>query len=345
MAVKLSIDLEALQDPTVAQALADLMAALGPEASQAVRSATPVTLSVPPAPVVSHPVTVIPTAAPAAPATVTVAQAYVEFVEGLAEKPRMFLELLRHRGRLRIDEAMAALGIDQPKAIGGITGAIGRWAPARGIPVPYAPIRIDGKRAWKWTGVPGLSNAPIDPTTRPPAVPASEAPEPIAAILEIPDSVLPPLPPVRAGRAKASDGPGAFLAEPEPLKPAPKKKAEPARAVPKKAEPAKAVPKQAEPAKAAPAPVVTLPEDPNARFVRFITELPEEAQAFLRLVYERGTLTMPDAVRHFGLARPRSVGKMTEPINRLSQAWGLPMPYESERSEEGWRFWRWRGFD
>ena len=78
---------------------------------------------------------------------------YDDFVANLPERSRQFLALVKSRGAVTISEAMDALDVSVPKAMGGITGSIGRWAPARGIDVPYENVTVDGERAWTWRGL------------------------------------------------------------------------------------------------------------------------------------------------------------------------------------------------
>lgn len=85
------------------------------------------------------------------PADATEQQRFNAFVAHLPQRSQWFLRLLEERGTLTLSEAMDALGITYPKAMGDITGSIGRWAPVRGLEVPYATITIGGERAWRWT--------------------------------------------------------------------------------------------------------------------------------------------------------------------------------------------------
>ncbi len=157
MSIKLDIDLDALRDPAVARALADLMVALGqgtsaPVSVRAQFSAPAVAVA----------------AAEAAPRSARksrrqmlrgdAAERYARFVAGLPERSQRFLDLVKTRGLVRMGEAMKALGVEIPKAMGGITGSIGRWAPERGVTVPYETISLEGERAWKWIGEPGASD-------------------------------------------------------------------------------------------------------------------------------------------------------------------------------------------
>ena len=76
------------------------------------------------------------------------------FVESLPMRSQHFIRLVRERGTLTITDAMVELEISVPKAMGGITGSIGRWAPERGVAIPYEAITTpDGVRAWRWRGI------------------------------------------------------------------------------------------------------------------------------------------------------------------------------------------------
>lgn len=165
MSITIEIEASRLDDPKVAAAVAAVMLALegrDPEARPA-----------PAAPKAAAPVAAAPkagtgaakgrkgaaraprAAANAAPADPEVVARYRAFVEGLPERSRGFLELLEARGVLTMSEAAAELGIDEPKALGGLTGSIGRWAPVRGVPVPFSRYTEDGEKSFRWIGLGG----------------------------------------------------------------------------------------------------------------------------------------------------------------------------------------------
>jgi hypothetical protein len=98
----------------------------------------------------------------------TLGERYHAFVRNLPPRSQAFLRLVEERGTVTIGEVMRALGLLQPKAMGGITGSIGRWAPVKQVPLPYEQLERDGERAWRWIGIPGV--------TRGAHVPAPEAP-------------------------------------------------------------------------------------------------------------------------------------------------------------------------
>jgi hypothetical protein len=75
------------------------------------------------------------------------------YLEALPETSRRFLSLLEQKGKLTVSEAVDALGLDSPKAMGGLTGAMRRWAPKQGVDLPFeAGETPDGQRCWVWTG-------------------------------------------------------------------------------------------------------------------------------------------------------------------------------------------------
>ncbi len=80
---------------------------------------------------------------------------WARYVETLPETSRTFLRLLEDRGRLTVDEAVDLLGFDTPKAMGGLTGAMARWAPKQGVELPFTASKDDdGQRCWLWTRSP-----------------------------------------------------------------------------------------------------------------------------------------------------------------------------------------------
>lgn len=185
MAVTIQIGVDRLNDPSVAKALANLVLALGGAATgqkkpadapalkpEAPKPAAPAAAPAPAPAAAAEPAPAktrktrkaapakaekpAPAKAPAAekPAADDVAARYEAFVSNLPERSRAFLDLLKQRGTLTINEAMEALDISVSKAMGGITGSIGRWAPVRGVPVPYEASMVDGVRTWTWIGGP-----------------------------------------------------------------------------------------------------------------------------------------------------------------------------------------------
>lgn len=222
MTVRISLPLTALENPEVAQAMSALMIALGdelgslpsgafnlqsapqsptPPAEEASASQRPeATVFTAEGPSALLPQLTAYAAQPATPAprkrrrnrpapqpTVfegTATERYEAFKAGLKSQPRAFLDLLEAKGTVTIKDAMEALDIDAPKKIGGITGSISRWAPTRGIRVPFMPTLVEDEKAWIWIGVEG-EMPEVLPSAEPaakaapvkPAKPAKKAPE------------------------------------------------------------------------------------------------------------------------------------------------------------------------
>ena len=85
----------------------------------------------------------------------TTVERYVEFYTCLMPKAQAFLAALyrsRDSGPLTRAAAMAALGTSIARTVGRHVGSIARWAPVRGIPVPFEETKADGALAWAWTG-------------------------------------------------------------------------------------------------------------------------------------------------------------------------------------------------
>lgn len=161
MSLVLTIPADALMQPPVAQALASLVLALGGVSSAAPITAAPIPTR---APTQRAMPAVIPAALPPVQPRKTKAKDkkkskkpaqqmdMATFEAGLPERSRRFLEIVRDRKVVKVGEMLGFLGLESAKAVGGITGAIGRWAPVRGLVVPFEAITLDGERAWKWVG-------------------------------------------------------------------------------------------------------------------------------------------------------------------------------------------------
>lgn len=107
---------------------------------------------------------------------------FPEFEASLPENSRRFLALVREKGIVRVEDVMKALELETPKAVGGITGAISRWAPVRGVTLPYDTLTWSGERIWRWHGV----ELPEEPTSTPASTPK---PKPKKVLLTL-DQVL-----------------------------------------------------------------------------------------------------------------------------------------------------------
>lgn len=81
------------------------------------------------------------------------AERWTTYVSTLPEKSQRFVGLLEARGRLTVDEVVRALDLDTPKALGGLTGAMARWAPRQGVTLPFTKKQNgNGERYWEWVG-------------------------------------------------------------------------------------------------------------------------------------------------------------------------------------------------
>lgn len=161
MAISIELQLEHLKNPDVAHALARLMTALGPSEGEE-DTPKPGAGGVRPGKGAADSGTASPKRGrrrsrprrrrkPPIPDDLPLEQRYRIFVDSLPELSRQFLALLEERGTLTSEEAQAALDIKTPKALGGLTGSIARWAPKRGVPVPFEAERSPaGGRVWRW---------------------------------------------------------------------------------------------------------------------------------------------------------------------------------------------------
>jgi hypothetical protein len=81
------------------------------------------------------------------------AERWTTYVSTLPEKSQRFVGLLEARGRLTVEEVVRALELDTPKALGGLTGAMARWAPRQGVTLPFTKKQNgNGERYWEWVG-------------------------------------------------------------------------------------------------------------------------------------------------------------------------------------------------
>ncbi len=177
MSIELEISLDRLRDPQTAEAMAQLVLALGAQARAGVTKPSP-------KPPVSAPQRLQdqepnPTVSAAAPAPVPRRyrvskprrertgpspkeimalpneERWAAYFTTLPEPSRRFLELLKEQGRLTVGEAVEALELSSRKAMGGLTGAMVRWAPRCGVVLPFQPSETEyGERCWVWTGKP-----------------------------------------------------------------------------------------------------------------------------------------------------------------------------------------------
>jgi len=79
---------------------------------------------------------------------------WAAYFKELPVNSQRFLDLLKEKGRLTLPEAVVQLQLDNPKAMGGLTGAMARWAPKQGVKVPYDTLQdANGTRYWVWKGI------------------------------------------------------------------------------------------------------------------------------------------------------------------------------------------------
>ncbi|MEE2755333.1 MAG: hypothetical protein VYA30_01675, partial [Myxococcota bacterium] len=108
---------------------------------------------------------------------------YEEYFERLPKRSQKFLNYIEKAGTATLQDAMDALGIDNPKALGGLAGSLNRWGRAAGLPVPFVTERVDDKKCYRWVG--------LNPETSRPKVEASAAnaadatPDPVATIAQL----------------------------------------------------------------------------------------------------------------------------------------------------------------
>ncbi len=169
MSIEIEVPFDALERPGVAKALANLMMALG---GQPLEAAAPAAAPAAPAPAPAAPAKKRaprkprakkaparkPRArraapAPAAPAAEAPADdKWAAYVAALPEPSRKFLQILEAQGTLSVADAVSTLGLKSSKAMGGLTGAMKRWAPKKGVELPYRKDKdADGNRIWVWT--------------------------------------------------------------------------------------------------------------------------------------------------------------------------------------------------
>lgn len=155
MSIQIEVPLDALKRPSVARALSELMLLLGGQSTGS-RPAAPAAAA--PAPAARRrPRAATTPAAPVAAEDNLDAQArWKQFVSTRPERTRRFLTLLEQHGQLSVDQAVDYLNLPGPKAMGGLTGALRRWAPRKGVDLPFkATQNAEGQRCWVWEGVKG----------------------------------------------------------------------------------------------------------------------------------------------------------------------------------------------
>ncbi|MCB9536717.1 MAG: hypothetical protein H6704_10740 [Myxococcales bacterium] len=174
MGITFDIDLETLRQPSVAAAVADLMQALSvalggataPAPAARVVEAAPAAPARPAPPKAKAPKPAAPAPAPAPraassgpdPAEIK-PMSFEDFVAALPLRSQRFLNLVQREETVTRSRAIDALELSSGKQLGGVTGAIAKWAPRRGLEIPYETITLNGERAWRWTGPKDASQA------------------------------------------------------------------------------------------------------------------------------------------------------------------------------------------
>jgi len=75
--------------------------------------------------------------------------AWEDFEGTLSDKTRLFLRLISERRTLRLEDALAELGMKAGKSIGGMTGALSRKAANHGVALPFTQRKDKkGIRIW-----------------------------------------------------------------------------------------------------------------------------------------------------------------------------------------------------
>jgi hypothetical protein len=291
----------------------------------------------------------------------TLGERYHAFVRNLPPRSQAFLRLVEERGTVTIGEVMRALGLLQPKAMGGITGSIGRWAPVKQVPLPYEQLERDGERAWRWIGIPGVTRGAHVPPPKPRSAPA------IVAEPETPPTPVRPAPaPARPAPVapKAPEPAAPVVKAPAPVRPTPVRPAPIApvappapRGRPRLGSPAPVVevkgrgvigeppppPAPAPTPPPAPAPTPALAPAQSGRPDRYFGALPDSSRQFMARLQADGSLAMAEALKMFGLNRPKALGGILEPIKRIAREHGIDVPFEVGSGPDGNRVWYWPG--
>jgi len=77
------------------------------------------------------------------------------FVCNLPERAFCFIKTLYQRREMTLAETLEVLDLSTPKALSGITGSIGRWAPVRGVAVPFERVKQGNSlHSYRWIGFP-----------------------------------------------------------------------------------------------------------------------------------------------------------------------------------------------
>lgn len=127
--IKLAIEPDDLKIPGVAEALAQLIIALGGSTGSVARTTRPARRR-------------------AAPPVGEVT--YEAFYANLPDRTQKFLDLIKERGTLTQRQAMKELGLSQGKALGGIVGSLRRSAERQGVDLGFTAEKTKKSgRVWR----------------------------------------------------------------------------------------------------------------------------------------------------------------------------------------------------
>ena len=151
MSVQVNIPLNALQDPSVADALAQLFGHLGGLDGSLAPAPAP-TEAAPARPRAAAPEPARRRARvsrPLPPTPPLEPMSWEDFERSLSPTTRTFLRLIGERRQISLDEAVRDLGLKAGKSMGGLTGALSRKARNNGIELPFRQKKnAKGERVW-----------------------------------------------------------------------------------------------------------------------------------------------------------------------------------------------------
>jgi len=251
-------------------------------------------------------------------------------VAELPERSQLFLSLLENERTLTMTQAMKGLGVTVPKAMGGITGSIARWAPTRKVELPYRPTKISGERGWEWLGKPatgGDDSPKADASEKSVNTRASAG----AKVEKVPQSTAKETTPQKkASTPKAKAGPSTKTASTAKTASAAKKKA---REITKKTSKSKSekTTEAGKRAKSSDEPKLASMTDLE-RIGPTMETRPARLIAILR---EQGRVSQKDIIAHLGLQTPKGLSSIINAVGQACVAEGLLMPIKEGFSDDG----------
>jgi hypothetical protein len=85
------------------------------------------------------------------------------------------------------------------------------------------------------------------------------------------------------------------------------------------------------------------PEGEEERWAAFVASLPENSRRFVELLKSRGRLTITEAMQGLGVRQARAIGGVLGALARWGPARGVKLPFETNVTEAGERYWTWTG--